>query len=170
MGKREKKKHKLKASSPVSASTTNYWRPLTPPREGSNHHHRKSPSIPPVNQFPPSPPHQPQQPQKHQVPYLPPLGKFDQTIRGCEIWTREDDRILIEHMLNPTHPGERWRELEAKLEGRHTAKLCSHRWEYLQSFFLKALENVSSPSISPTSSTSSSSITSNSSSSTSSSA
>ncbi|KAI9263450.1 hypothetical protein BDA99DRAFT_537451 [Phascolomyces articulosus] len=128
------------ASSPVSSSTATFWRPLTPPRDGSHPTtHLKSPSSPPV-QFPPSPP------QQHQhVPYLPPVGKFDQTIRGCEIWTREDDRILIEHMLDPGH-GERWRELEAKLEGRHTAKLCSHRWEYLQMYFLKALDSASSSS------------------------
>ncbi|KAI8148569.1 hypothetical protein BJV82DRAFT_592610 [Fennellomyces sp. T-0311] len=123
------------SSSPV-LSMGGSWRPLTPPREAS--HDAKTPPNPPVH-FPPSPPH-------HQhIPHLPPVGKFEQTIRGCELWTREDDRILIEHMLDPAH-GERWRELEAKLEGRHTARLCSHRWDYLQTYFLKALQSEQSPS------------------------
>ncbi|KAI9489374.1 hypothetical protein BDB00DRAFT_843506 [Zychaea mexicana] len=174
------------ASSPASSSSSTaaaYWRPLTPPREGPHHSTKKSSLSPPL-QFPPSPPHQHQQRQQqnqsndtpqqqhsnhhlhhhrhhHQhTPHLPPVGKFDQTIRGCEIWTRDDDRILIEHMLDPAH-GERWRELEAKLKGRHTAKLCSHRWEYLQTYFLKALEGTT-----PSSSSSSSSSSSNSTSST----
>lgn len=70
---------------------------------------------------------------------LPPPGKFDQTIRGYEIWTHEDDMILMRHVLNRLE-GSRWRQLEAKFEGRHSARLCQARWHYLRKLLLKGLE------------------------------
>ncbi|KAG0165831.1 hypothetical protein DFQ28_008256 [Apophysomyces sp. BC1034] len=138
------------------------WRPLTPPRE---HGASTSPStsFPPSSSSPPPPPSSPSSnvvttSAPTYLPPSPPLhaqgdtskqnrppGKYDQTIRGYEIWTHEDDMALLDHVL--THlQGGRWRDLESKLDGRHSARLCSDRWQFLRKHLLKGLGSTGSPS------------------------
>ncbi|KAL0089523.1 hypothetical protein F4703DRAFT_1470945 [Phycomyces blakesleeanus] len=81
---------------------------------------------------------QQQQEQQHSVPRLPGPTKFDQTIRGYEVWTHKDDMTLLNHVLNRLQGG-RWYELEAIFEGRHSARLCSHRWHFLRRLLLKGM-------------------------------
>ncbi|KAI8089236.1 uncharacterized protein BX664DRAFT_332494 [Halteromyces radiatus] len=76
---------------------------------------------------------------------LPPYNsptKYDQTIRGYELWTHKDDILLLQHVLSRLQLGN-WRELEAKFEGRHTARLCDARWKYLRDQLLKGIQNAS---------------------------
>ncbi|KAI8068704.1 hypothetical protein BC940DRAFT_33633 [Gongronella butleri] len=65
-------------------------------------------------------------------------AKYDQTIRGYELWTSEDDVLLLQHVLSRLQLGN-WRELEAKFHGRHTARLCSARWYYLRDQLLRGI-------------------------------
>ncbi|KAI9481335.1 MAG: hypothetical protein EXX96DRAFT_566281 [Benjaminiella poitrasii] len=69
---------------------------------------------------------------------MPPPSKHDQNIRGYEIWTHEDDMILLNHVLHHLHVGG-WTELEVKFSGRHSARLCYDRWKYLKSLLLKGI-------------------------------
>lgn len=121
-------------SSVSSNPSTPLWRPLTPPRDSLASLDDKLMHLaPPMSvSLPPSPPLHSQH-----VPRLPPLSKYDQTIRGFEEWTHGDDMLLLEHVLERLEET-RWKELEAKMEGRHSARLCKERWKYLQSILLKA--------------------------------
>lgn len=69
---------------------------------------------------------------------LQPLSKFDQDIRGYELWTHDDDMLLLNHVLHHLHGGG-WNELEVRFEGRHSARLCYDRWKHLKSLLLKGI-------------------------------
>ncbi|KAI7884734.1 uncharacterized protein EV154DRAFT_522076 [Mucor mucedo] len=69
---------------------------------------------------------------------LAPLSKFDQTIRGYELWTHDDDMLLLNHVLHHLHGGG-WNELEVRFDGRHSARLCYDRWRHLKSLLLKGI-------------------------------
>ncbi|OBZ85460.1 hypothetical protein A0J61_06502 [Choanephora cucurbitarum] len=69
---------------------------------------------------------------------LPPPTKYDQDIRGYELWTHEDDILLLSYVLYSLRGGG-WSELEARFNGRHSARLCYDRWKYLKSLLLKNL-------------------------------
>ncbi|SAM03442.1 hypothetical protein [Absidia glauca] len=81
-------------------------------------------------------------PPRQQPPLISP-GKYDQTIRGYELWTEKDDMLLLQHVLSRLQVGN-WRELEAKFEGRHTARLCTSRWNYLRDHLLKGIAKTDS--------------------------
>ncbi|KAI8339048.1 hypothetical protein BC941DRAFT_421966 [Chlamydoabsidia padenii] len=68
-------------------------------------------------------------------------GKYDQTIRGYEQWTQNDDLVLLQHVLSRLQLGN-WRELEIKFQGRHTARLCNARWNYLRTHLLKGIDQA----------------------------
>jgi hypothetical protein len=68
---------------------------------------------------------------------LPP-SKFEQNIRGYELWTHEDDMVLLNHVLHHLHGGG-WSELEVRFNGRHSARLCYARWRHLKSLLLKGI-------------------------------
>ncbi|KAF7727920.1 hypothetical protein EC973_006919 [Apophysomyces ossiformis] len=129
------------------ASSTNenvdkpLWRPLTPPRDRRTSSPSTSSNAVGASTstyLPPSPPlHAHGDTSKQNRP----PGKYDQTIRGYEVWTHEDDMALLDHVL--THlQGGRWRDLETKLEGRHSARLCSDRWQFLRKHMLKGLSST----------------------------
>ncbi|KAG0742231.1 hypothetical protein G6F57_008609 [Rhizopus arrhizus] len=65
-------------------------------------------------------------------------SKMDQTIRGYEIWTHEDDMILLDYVLHHLYTGG-WHELESKYNGRHSARLCHERWKYLKSLLIHGI-------------------------------
>jgi hypothetical protein len=67
--------------------------------------------------------------------------KRNQTIRGYELWTQEDDMMLLQHILTRLRLGN-WRELEMKFQGRHTARLCNARWNYLRAHLLKGIDQA----------------------------
>jgi hypothetical protein len=69
---------------------------------------------------------------------LSPPSKFEQNIRGYEIWTHEDDMILLNHVLQHLHGGG-WSELEIRFNGRHSARLCYDRWKHLKSLLLRGI-------------------------------
>lgn len=69
---------------------------------------------------------------------LPPPSKFEQNIRGYELWTHEDDMVLLNHVLHHLHGGG-WSELEIRFNGRHSARLCYARWRHLKSLLLKGI-------------------------------
>jgi hypothetical protein len=69
---------------------------------------------------------------------LPPPSKFEQNIRGYELWTHEDDMVLLNHVLHHLHGGG-WSELEVRFNGRHSARLCYARWRHLKSLLLKGI-------------------------------
>lgn len=69
---------------------------------------------------------------------LPPPSKYDQNIRGYELWTHDDDMLLLSHVLHHLHGGG-WNELEVRFEGRHSARLCYDRWKHLKSRLLKGI-------------------------------
>ncbi|KAI8388421.1 uncharacterized protein BYT42DRAFT_559998 [Radiomyces spectabilis] len=125
----------------AEASTSESWRPLTPPRDsrGSISSDKSPPQLPSsAISLPPSPP---LNSVDKSVPKAPPsISKFDQTIKGYEIWTHEDDMVLVDHVLTRLQGG-RWRELEAKLGGRHNARLCRERWQFLRKLLLKGINN-----------------------------
>ncbi|KAJ8659910.1 hypothetical protein O0I10_004503 [Lichtheimia ornata] len=130
----------LVASSP-SSSTSGHWRPLTPPRDSSSD--EKSPALKQHESFlPPSPPlHATTAINNKQVitkSKLPPVRKYNQTIRGYERWTHDDDKILMEYILKRMR-GDNWYALSAKFGGRHSSSCCKQRWEYLQKRLLKNL-------------------------------
>ncbi|KAI8997036.1 hypothetical protein BDB01DRAFT_769606 [Pilobolus umbonatus] len=77
-------------------------------------------------------------PQQTASDRLPPPSKYDQDIRGYEIWTHEDDMVLLNHVLHHLHGGG-WNELEIRFDGRHSARLCYDRWKYLKSLLLKGI-------------------------------
>lgn len=65
-------------------------------------------------------------------------SKMDQTIRGYEIWTHEDDMILLDYVLHHLYTGG-WDELESKYNGRHSARLCHERWIHLKSLLVHGI-------------------------------
>ncbi|GAN06700.1 hypothetical protein MAM1_0133d06188 [Mucor ambiguus] len=69
---------------------------------------------------------------------LPPPSKTDQDIRGYEVWSHEDDMILLNHVLYHLHGGG-WADLEIKFEGRHSARLCYDRWKHLRSLLISGI-------------------------------
>ncbi|KAI8340422.1 hypothetical protein BD560DRAFT_412390 [Blakeslea trispora] len=69
---------------------------------------------------------------------LTPPTKYDQDIRGYEPWTHEDDILLLNYVLYSLRGGG-WSELEARFNGRHSARLCYDRWRHLKSLLLKNL-------------------------------
>ncbi|KAK4509521.1 uncharacterized protein ATC70_007873 [Mucor velutinosus] len=69
---------------------------------------------------------------------LPPPSKTDQDVRGYEVWSHEDDMILLNHVLYHLHGGG-WADLEIKFEGRHSARLCYDRWKHLKSLLLSGI-------------------------------
>lgn len=69
---------------------------------------------------------------------LPPPSKTDQDIRGYELWSHEDDMILLNHVLYHLHGGG-WADLEIKFEGRHSARLCYDRWKHLRSLLISGI-------------------------------
>ncbi|KAI8883444.1 hypothetical protein K501DRAFT_333348 [Backusella circina FSU 941] len=71
-------------------------------------------------------------------PRLPPPSKFDQDIRGYELWTHDDDMILLNYVLHHLHGGG-WNELELRFNGRHSARLCNDRWQHLKTLLLKGI-------------------------------
>lgn len=132
----------LVASSP-SSSTSGHWRPLTPPRDSSSD--EKSPALKQHDSFlPPSPPlYATTSIDKHVITKstLPPVRKYNQTIRGYERWTHDDDKILMEYILKRMR-GDNWSALSAKFGGRHSSSCCKQRWEYLQKRLLKNLNKI----------------------------
>ncbi|OAC98945.1 Homeodomain-like DNA binding domain-containing transcription factor [Mucor lusitanicus CBS 277.49] len=69
---------------------------------------------------------------------LPPPSKTDQDVRGYEVWSHEDDMILLNHVLYHLHGGG-WADLEVKFEGRHSARLCYDRWKHLRSLLISGI-------------------------------
>lgn len=69
---------------------------------------------------------------------LPPPSKTDQDVRGYEVWSHEDDMILLNHVLYHLHGGG-WADLEIKFEGRHSARLCYDRWKHLRSLLISGI-------------------------------
>jgi hypothetical protein len=69
---------------------------------------------------------------------IPPLLKTDQDIRGYELWSHEDDMILLNHVLYHLHGGG-WADLEVKFEGRHSARLCYDRWKHLRGLLITGI-------------------------------
>ncbi|KAI9024994.1 hypothetical protein CLU79DRAFT_834122 [Phycomyces nitens] len=90
------------------------WRPPTPPRD-TNTRTPTPPASDGGQPYPPSPP------MNDPVPRLPGPTKFDQTIRGYEVWTHKDDMTLLNHVLN-------------RLQGGR----C-HRWHFLRKLLLKGM-------------------------------
>jgi acetyl esterase/lipase len=72
------------------------------------------------------------------VSKLSPPSKFDQDIRGYEVWTHDDDMVLLDYVLHHLHGGG-WNELEVRFNGRHSARLCNGRWQHLKTLLLKGL-------------------------------
>ncbi|ORX51645.1 hypothetical protein DM01DRAFT_1337149 [Hesseltinella vesiculosa] len=126
-----KKSHTAQAPPSPLASPTTLWCP-TPPRDNSHASTSASDSSSSVTSLSPD---------------LTPVSssdslkipsKYDQTIRGYELWTNDDDLLLLQHVLCRLQLGN-WRELEAKFEGRHTARLCNARWHYLRDQLLRGI-------------------------------
>ncbi|KAI7904588.1 uncharacterized protein BX663DRAFT_502891 [Cokeromyces recurvatus] len=61
-----------------------------------------------------------------------------------KIWTIEDDKELLEHVLELPMKYVKWKELETKFDDRHLAKMCYERWEYIKKQMLKDVKNVAS--------------------------
>ncbi|KAI8334666.1 hypothetical protein BC941DRAFT_431826 [Chlamydoabsidia padenii] len=83
------------------------------------------------------------EPPRQTTPPITTPGKYDQTIRGYELWTEKDDMLLLQHVLSKLQVGN-WRELESKFDGRHTARLCTSRWNYLRNHLLKGIAQADS--------------------------
>ncbi|KAI8636665.1 hypothetical protein BD408DRAFT_355223 [Parasitella parasitica] len=69
---------------------------------------------------------------------LSPPSKTDQDIRGYELWSHEDDMLLLNHVLYHLHGGG-WADLEVKFEGRHSARLCYDRWKHLKGLLITGI-------------------------------
>ncbi|CEP08303.1 hypothetical protein [Parasitella parasitica] len=69
---------------------------------------------------------------------IPRPSKTDQDIRGYELWSHEDDMLLLKHVLHHLHGGG-WADLEAKFEGRHSARLCYDRWKHLKGLLISGI-------------------------------
>ncbi|KAL9550556.1 hypothetical protein MBANPS3_004679 [Mucor bainieri] len=75
----------------------------------------------------------------HSMPAkLPPPSKTDQDVRGYEVWSHEDDMVLLNHVLYHLHGGG-WADLAIKFEGRHSARLCYDRWKHLKSLLISGI-------------------------------
>ncbi|KAI7884882.1 hypothetical protein K492DRAFT_157781 [Lichtheimia hyalospora FSU 10163] len=127
----------------IHEQSPGHWRPLTPPRDSSSD--EKSPAFKQHESFlPPSPPlYATSAINKHVITKstLPPVRKYNQTIRGYERWTHDDDKILMEYILKRMR-GDNWYALSAKFGGRHSSSCCKQRWEYLQKRLLKNLNKT----------------------------
>ncbi|KAI9486391.1 MAG: hypothetical protein EXX96DRAFT_473398 [Benjaminiella poitrasii] len=106
------------------------WRPPTPPRDPLTHASSSDKDS-----------HCQTTPVTRTSSFSPPLSdpssspKQD-SIRGFEAWTLEDDKILMAHVLTRLS-GCRWKEAAAKLRGRHSAELCEKRWETLKDLLIR---------------------------------
>ncbi|RUP45529.1 hypothetical protein BC936DRAFT_148054 [Jimgerdemannia flammicorona] len=60
-----------------------------------------------------------------------PRGTSHTTHKTPDAWTKEEDRIVIDHVIG-TVKGSNWNELAEKLEGRHPAGSCAARWNLLK--------------------------------------
>lgn len=58
-------------------------------------------------------------------------------------WTQEDDRVLLEFVLdrvNGSRWGDhRWEQLSSTLQARHSARECQERWDKLRPILLGAM-------------------------------
>ncbi|KAI7876246.1 hypothetical protein K492DRAFT_172668 [Lichtheimia hyalospora FSU 10163] len=61
-------------------------------------------------------------------------------------WTQEDDRVLLEFVLdrvNASRWGDhRWEQLSSTLQARHSARECEERWDKLRPILLGTM-NIS---------------------------
>ncbi|KAI9469010.1 MAG: hypothetical protein EXX96DRAFT_654629 [Benjaminiella poitrasii] len=62
--------------------------------------------------------------------------------REEDVWTMENDKELLKHVLELPMKYVKWKELESKFGGRHLARMCSERWEYIKKQILKDIDQV----------------------------
>lgn len=100
------------------------WRPPTPPRDTTVQNYNHDQQTQPID----SPPLSDSSPQQQY-----------ETIKGFELWTLEDDKILMAHVLTRLS-GCRWQEAELKLSGRHSALVCEKRWLVLRDLIIRGAD------------------------------
>ncbi|KAL7322207.1 hypothetical protein PS15p_211862 [Mucor circinelloides] len=61
---------------------------------------------------------------------------------GHSLWTMEDDKELLEHVLGLPTKNIKWKAVETQFDDRHLAKMCSERWEYLKKQLIKDIHHV----------------------------
>lgn len=61
---------------------------------------------------------------------------------GHSLWTMEDDRELLEHVLGLPTKNIKWKAVETQFDDRHLAKMCSERWDYLKKQLIKDIHHV----------------------------
>lgn len=70
------------------------------------------------------------------------LDESDDDESGNTMWTMEDDKELLEHVLGLPMKNIKWKAVETQFDDRHLAKMCSERWDYLKKQLIKDIHQV----------------------------